>query len=251
MNLSRCFLATTAATAVVSVFSLPAQAAVLSFGTNGITVDQATTVRFTFTGSNHFYESVLSVFVTNSSGTYVDKTSQSNLFSELSGPIAPGTVRFFTFRPDFVYTLGLTNYNPNTNALGLAPNVFSTTASNNSTNIVGPGNASQNYGQQRALFGYTGTNPEGNRFPNPGLFVSADPTNGPVRISFEDGGFNGTTSGSITAPNDGDFNDFIFTAEVVPIPIPPPLAGLLVFGTLSFLRRRQTASSETSTLNDG
>ncbi|MGA7936335.1 MAG: hypothetical protein WCA35_22465 [Kovacikia sp.] len=244
MNLSRCFLATTAATAFVGLISLPSQAATLSFGTNGIEFSQPTRVQFTFNSSTHFYKSILSVFVTNPTSGYVDRTSQSNLFSQLSGSITSGTTAIFNFLPGFTYTLGLSNFTPGftpplppTKPIpdALSPYVFSTTLSNNLNNFRVAGNPSfnqtesPNAGQPRAIFS------------------AADPSAGSVTIFFEDGGFDGSLNGSgkwsFTQPNDADFNDFIVSAQVVPVPIPPPLAGLLVFGTLSFLRRRQATQS--------
>jgi hypothetical protein len=252
MNLSRCFFATTAATACVTLLSLPSEAANL-FGTDFIQFDQNTTVRFTYDGSNHFYESTLSVYLINPTSGYVDKASAVPIFEEVkpaNGGAIPGTcgttVSVCTVEIKFVagqtYTLGLSNTNPNNNTPGFSPFVFSSTKSNNATNL-GPNDA-PNYGQQRAVFGSFGSTTEGTSFPNSGSFASANPFAGPVKIGFEDGGFDGyfDRNGNfiVTTPNDGDFNDFRITAVVVPIP--PPVAGLLLFGTLSFLRRRQERS---------
>jgi hypothetical protein len=248
MNLSRCFLATTAATACVGLLSLPSEAANL-FGTDVIQFDQNTTVRFTYDGSNHFYESTLSVYLIDPATGYVDKNSAVPIFQEVkpaNGGVTPGTcgttVSVCTVDIKFVagwtYTLGLSNINPTNNTPGFSPFVFSSTQANNPTNL-GP-NDTPNYGRQRALFGSFGSTTEGTSFSNPGSFASADPFAGPVKIGFEDGGFDRNGNFVVTTPNDGDFNDFRITAVVVPIP--PPVAGLLLFGTLAFLRRRQMRS---------
>ncbi|MGQ9871943.1 hypothetical protein [Leptodesmis sp.] len=228
----RFLLATTAA--AVSLLPLSAQAATL-FGTGGIEFDQATTVRFTFQGSSNFYASSVSVYIVNPTSGFVDTTSRVPLFGE-----SPGAFQDVTFLPGFRYTLGLSNINPNDGTAGLSPIVFSTTQSNNATNLGRSDNP--NIGLQRAVFGSFGSTTEGTPFPNPGSFTSGNPFAGPVLISFEDGGFDASFNGlgglNVTVPNDRDFNDFRFTAQV--IPAPPLLMGLLALGARVFFRQRKS-----------
>lgn len=228
----RTLLATTAATAAVSLLPISAQAATL-FGNGGIQFDTPTTIRFSFEGSSNFYASNLSVYLTNSTGTFVDKVSAVPLFGETTGAFQD-----VTFLPGFTYTLGLRNFNPNDGTPGLSPYVFSTTAANNQTNL-GPGLTpgspdNPNNGQQRAFFS-----------------GAANPLLGPVFITFEDGGFDGfylnpsniTLPGNlvITTPNDNDKDDFRLRAEV--IPAPPLLMGLLALGARVFFRQRKSAQA--------
>lgn len=224
----RTLLATTAATAAVSLLPISAQAATL-FGTSGIEFDQVTPVRFTFSGSSNFYASNLSIYVINPSSGFVDTTSRVSLFGE-----SPGAFQDFTFQPGLRYTFGLSNINPNDGTTGLSPIVFSATQSNNLGNL---GSGNPNIGAQRVIFGSAGSATEGAAFPNPGSLDSANLFAGPVLISFEDGGFD-FVNGVRVGP-DNDFNDFRFTAQV--IPAPPLLMGLLALGARVFFRQRKSA----------
>lgn len=257
----RFLLATTAATAAVSLLPLSAQAATIRFGTNGIQFSQDTTIQFTYVGSNHFYESSLAVYeVTGGSPTLASGgiLFQENKAPNTSGPLSlicgspeapsPCTVNF-TFRANTLYTLGLSNFNPNSARPfqpGLSPIVYSTTSFNTAAYLdpnAGTLNATPGPYQQ-AVFGSSGSTGPGY---NPGLFTSgiaALDAGNAVPISFEDGGWNGSfgSGGTIIfAPggrNDRDFNDFRITAQI--IPAPPLLMGLLALGARVFFRQRKS-----------
>lgn len=230
----RTLLATTAATAAVSLLPISAQAATL-FGTGGIQFDQDTTIRFTFEGASHFYQSNLSLYVVNPTSGFVDISSAVPLFGE-----SPGAFQDVNFVAGRWYTLGLSNINPNNGTPGLSPSVFSTTLSNNAPYLDPNGNPGP---YQQAIFGSFGSPIEGVAF-NPTGFQSGNPFAGPVQISFEDGGWNGSFD-SLGRPiytangrNDRDFNDFRFTAQA--IPAPPLLLGLLALGARVFSRQRKS-----------
>jgi hypothetical protein len=243
----RFLLATTAATATVSLLPLSAQAAIL-FSTTGITVTQPTTVRFTLVSAgqpNQFFTSNLFVYVINPTSGYVDFSSASPLFlrNPPSGSPSPiGSFQDFTFLPNFTYTLGLTNYNPsNLNSPSpYSPFVFSTNQSNSTqnglpANIPNTTDPNPNLGQQRVIFGYNGPLPNNQAFSNASNFASLSNPTGSFLISFEDGGID-PASGVFTP--DRDFNDFQITAQV--IPAPPLLMGLLALGARVFFRQRKS-----------
>ncbi len=204
-------------------YSLPSQAATLSFGTNGIKFDQTTQIEFTFLVSNNEFQSALKVLLVDTSKNQADLSSAVPLFEETKqsdngsandwlgtcGPVAGTTVKkcttVFKFEAFKTYTLGLFNTIPSPNKPN-DPIVFS-------------------------------TNFTGNPADTFAKFSGSNPITGPVKISFEDGSV-------FPYANDGDFNDFIISAKIVPIS--PPLAGLMVFGTLAYLKKRRSVRSQSN-----
>ena len=239
-----------AATATAFVGFLPSASQAMTFGTDGIQFDQTTTIQFTYDGSQHFYASTLSVY-------RVDTGASSVLFQEVkpaNGGVAPGTCSIlstkctvdFTFDKGITYALVLSNINPNDGTVGFSPRVFSTTSLNTAANLGGPSqdpSINPNFGKQRVVFNSLGSS-EGIAFSNPGdpAFTAANPFAGPVKIAFEDGGFDvGFDQNNnlvIKTPNDNDFNDFRITATVVPVP--SLLPGILGLGLAALSRQRRS-----------
>ena len=239
MTLSRNLFATTVATAFATLIALPAQAATF-FGTQGISFDKDTTVEFSFEGSNNLFTSLLDVFIVDPLSNQPDPSSRYRLFGEVgqsddpaSGPPWTSTcaniepiscIASFTFQAGQIYTLRLTNIVPEPTSSDDRTRydyVYSTTAFN--------------VGGQQAVFGsYGGT--ELQTFADAEVYQSIDDPVARkfIEIAFEDGAHN-------LAPEDNDFNDFRIMAE---IPVPPPLAGLLLFGALNFFRRRKEEKAE-------
>lgn len=269
MNLFQSFLTATTATALMGLVSLPAQAAVLRFGTSGIQFSTDTTVDFTFQGSNNFYRSILSVFYVGEDDVGnlgVDQTSRVDLFEESkqsdngsaggwlstcgsADSAVAGCTNSFTFKAGLLYTFGLINFNGSSPAL--SPLVYSTSAFNPAIPNGQPANALP--GGQQALFGSAGSATDGVLFPNPGDFTFGDPFAG-VTIAFEDGGYDGDGHGYVVpgGANDRDFNDFRVFAKVreaEEIPVPPSLGGLLLVSALASLRRRKQAQAEPEKVN--
>jgi hypothetical protein len=237
MTLSRNLFATTVATAFATLIALPAQAATF-FGTQGISFDKDTTVEFSFTGSNNLFTSFLDVLIVD--GGKLDESSAHPLFGEVgqsddpaSGApwtstcanINPTCVASFTFKAGQLYTLRLTNIVPEPEYSNDRPRydyVYSTSAFNG--------------GVQRAVFGSYGSLADLDPFEDAASYQTiADPIGTKfISFAFEDGAH-------ADALEDHDFNDFRIMAE---IPVPPPLAGLLLFGALNFFRRRKEEKAE-------
>jgi len=221
---------TTAALAASAMLSItaPANAATLSFGTDGLKFDKDTTVQFTFLKSKGAAISGLGVYT--SAGVLAPGGL---LFQELNAADAAGydaglasqwlgtaknlvgsAATTFTFLANQVYSLGL--------AGTLFGNTMTTVYSTSSWN----GN------RQQAVFDSVGGS-EFNRYQfagskkNEGL-SAADPSAAPLAISFED----------ILGGGDKDFNDFTVEAETVPEPI--TMAGMaLGAGAMTIVRRRR------------
>lgn len=215
------FLASLASSATAAGMLLgfggPVQAA--SFGTSGIQFNQDTEVNFTFLKSQGAAISSLGIY--DASGTLLQ-----TLFSEVGAAdpgyesadqgwlgtasnLAGAPTASYTFLANTLYTLGLSG------TLFGSPmtTVFSTSGLN-------PG------GDQQAVFGSIGGS-EGNAYGAAGTQTSANPF-APVAISFEDFSYGG----------DKDFNDFTFSAEVVPEPL--TIAGMALGGAgLAIARRRR------------
>lgn len=246
MTLSRNLLATTVATTFATLIALPAQAATL-FGTEGISFDKDTTVEFSFEGSNNLFTSFLDVFIVDPLSKQPDPTSAYRLFGETKQSDNPadgvetgwsGTcgntvpadsnlecLASFTFKAGQLYTLRLTNIVPEPTSSQDRPRydyVYSTSAFN--------------VGGQQAIFGSYGSGIDLQTFADAGIYQSIDDPVARkfIEIAFEDGAHN-------LASEDNDFNDFRIMAE---IPIPPPLAGLLLFGALNVFRRRKEERSD-------
>ncbi len=219
---------TTAALAASAMLSItaPANAATLSFGTDGLKFDKDTTVQFTFLKSKGAAISGLGVYT--SAGVLAPGGL---LFQELNAADAAGydagiasqwlgtaknlvgsAATTFTFLKDTVYSLGL--------AGTLFNNTMTTVYSTSSWN-----------GMQQAIFGSVGGS-EFNTYAFAGSnknenLSAADPSAAPLAISFED----------IFGGGDKDFNDFTVEAETVPEPI--TMTGMaLGAGAMAIARRR-------------
>ncbi|MEG4226432.1 PEP-CTERM sorting domain-containing protein [Microcoleus sp. N9_B2] len=222
--------ALTATAAATALFGAGAPAQAFSFGTNGITFSQDTSVKFNFKESHGMYQSSVGVYSVKDSAVSLVKT----LFSETkssdnwnenewkgtlgntvldSGPVV------FTFLANQIYTLGLDS--------GWGGSVYSTSALNS--------------GSQQAVFGgsplWSDLNLEKtNKFGTAGSFTDGlsslfDKGKG-TTISFDDRG----------GGNDADFQDFTVSAEAVPEPM--TMTGLaLGLGGLVAARRRRASKT--------
>lgn len=222
--------ATAAATALLSA-SAPAQA--FSFGTNGITFQQDTSVNFKFKESHGAYTSSLGIYKVNG----FTLANVANLFSETKSSdngganewkgtlgntvLGSGSV-VFKFLANQVYTLGLSS--------GSAGMVYSTSSLN-----TGSG------GTQQAVFGaaaplWNALNTETtSKFQAAGSYTdgTSSLSNGGTLISFDDRG----------GGNDADFQDFTVSAEAVPEPITMTGLALGLGGLISARRRRNKTVS--------
>ncbi|QIZ73608.1 DUF4114 domain-containing protein [Oxynema aestuarii AP17] len=205
----------------------PAQA--FMFGTDGISFEKDTEVRFNFSQTHGAFTSALKVFEVNSNSL---GSAVATLFQEANGSdngsangflgtasnLVGSATQSFTFLAGKVYTLGLTStYNGN----NITP-VYSTSSLNRN-------------GSQQTVFG-SGGNPEAVALSNAGDFSAADPFGGPISLSFED----------IIGGGDNDFNDFTVTAEAVPEPFTIGGMALGAAGLAIARRRRNKQSGEIS-----
>jgi len=219
----------TAATAT-AMFGVAGSASAFTFGTNGISFDIDQDVRFNLVSSNGAFQSTLKIFEVLDSGalqavddgTVLQEVNASdngsrNGFEGTLGNAVQMVNNTFTFIATKVYTLGLVStYNGNS-----AGTVYST--------------SSLNYtGLQRAAFGSTGGQ-EGIALPGLGSLQAANPFNGPVAIAFEDIKWAGA---------DGDFNDFVVTAEAVPEPLTMGGLALGAAGLAAARRSRKRRATE-------
>ncbi|MFP4100470.1 PEP-CTERM sorting domain-containing protein [Coleofasciculus sp.] len=209
----------------LTLSAMPAKAATVEFGNNGILFDEDTTIEFDFIRSQGLFQSTLFVveaanptdmsnplFVENAP---FDDTSPDFIGTCPTSVTVPGSsscTNEFTFKADVEYSLAL--FSGENNPAGTDGFVYSTDALNT------PANRQAFVFDGVVLPPYTG--------PGEG---SSDPLLGKVTIAFDDKG----------AGNDGDFQDFIITAmEKESIPEPATLVGLgLVAGSLTLIRRRQ------------
>ncbi|MEM1168078.1 MAG: PEP-CTERM sorting domain-containing protein [Cyanobacteria bacterium P01_H01_bin.35] len=237
------------------ISAMPAQAA--SFGTDGISFDEETTVEFGFTGSYGRYRTDLRVYEVVDGEIAADlgllfgeiKAADDMVWNEAKERYEPtsdpvGTLgnavknyttddpaeafAQFTFESGKEYTLGIVNYHfsqPNE----LAPK-WASKGIKYSTSGLNEG------GTQQAVFGSTGGS-ELNGF-DASEYQNGDPFAGLLDISFDDGGNN----------NDMDFQDFTLTATTNPeffgggllsesTPEPATLAGLGIVAGGMFLSR--------------
>jgi len=222
--------ALTATAAATALFGAGAPAQAFSFGTNGITFSQDTSVKFNFKESHGMYQSSLGIYSVENSATSLVKT----LFSETKssdnewadewkgtlGNTVLGGSEVFTFLANKIYTLGLDS--------GWGGSVYST--------------SSLNSGSQQAVFGqqaqlWSALDKEStNIFQAAGKFTNGYNSlfDGGTLIGFDDRGNS----------NDADFQDFTVSAEAVPEPM--TMTGLaLGLGGLVAARRRR-ASKTTS-----
>ena len=247
---------TAIATTATAAFSFSASAQAFSFGTDGFTFDQNTTIDFTFYDSHGSYQSDLGVYQVDKSGA---PTLVQTLFHEIKGSdndstnewqgtfgnsVAGGDATYdksgnvvsyglktqeVTFLAGQLYTLGLTSSDNNVNV----GTVFSSTTLNLNSD---PNLLQSTDGQhtQQALFGPKDVLlkvldvKRTTAVSNPGQYSSANPFADSVLVSFDDRGNN----------NDRDYQDYIVTAKTVPEPA--SLAGLgLVAGGMLFSSRRR------------
>lgn len=204
----------------LALSAMPAEAATVEFGNNGILFDEDTTIDFEFLQSQGAFQSELfiveaanptdPVFTLFTENEPFDDTSPDFIGTcptSVTSPTGECT-NWFEFEANVEYSLAL--FSQDTNEF-----VYSTDALNNPQ------------GQQAFVFEGVVLPP----YTSPGD-ISADPGLGKVTIAFDDKG----------NANDADFQDFIVTAMVTEKSIPEPtaLAGLgLVAGSLTLIRRRQ------------
>ncbi len=235
--------ATLAAIATTSaLISISAPAHAFSFGANGISFEQDTTVNFTFGSTNSYDKYSLGVYqVSNGSMSNVAslfwKTQRSDNggADDYKGTFGPtvtsstgNSTVSFTFLANQVYSLGL--YSGDFNAsTGLTSRVFNV----GSYEVVSSTSGVNFGGYQQAVFGSNLNIDKKGITPftvNNGAlsnYTSANIFKGPVTIGFEDQLWNA----------DKDYNDFTVTASV---PEPFTMSGLaLGLGGLVTMRRRQ------------
>ncbi|NQE37679.1 PEP-CTERM sorting domain-containing protein [Microcoleus asticus] len=223
--------ALTATAAATAMLGAAAPAHAFSFGTNGISFQQDTSVTFKFKESHGMYQSSLGVYTVNDSA--ISKVA--NLFSEtkssdnewenewkgtLGNTVLGSGSAVFTFLAGQIYTLGLDSGDDGT--------VYSSSALNSNTQLAV-------FGGQSQLWNALGKETT-NVFQAAGQFTNGTSSlfNGGTLISFDDRGNS----------NDADFQDFAVSAEAVPEPM--TMTGLaLGLGGLVAARRRR-ASKTTS-----
>lgn len=214
--------------AVGSAFALstmPAEAATVEFGNNGILFDTDTTIDFDFIESQGLFQSTLSIVEAANPTNPIYTLFKENAPFDSTRPDFIGTcpksvtsppgecTNWFTFKANVEYSLAL--FSGKNKPAGTNGFVYSTDALNNPVR------------QQAFVFDGV-VLPE---YTGPGD-IFADPALGKVTITFDDKG----------NANDEDFQDFIITAMTTKESIPEPatLAGLgLVAGSLTLIRRRR------------
>jgi len=244
MNTKLSILLTAIAGSAIS--AMPAQA--FSFGTNGISFDEDTTVEFEVLQTYGAYKSDLKVYevidgeIASDLGLLFGEVKAADVVDTNGRPTSDplgtagnavvGSPGYFTFEAGKTYTLGIENYGWWQNKETSNPfytTMYSTTALNED-------------GMQRAVFGSMGGE-ELNEF-NASMYTEGDPFAGYVNISFDDSGNS----------DDKDYQDFTLKAIVDPeivggvlsesasTPEPATLAGLgMVVGgmLLSGFRKKQ------------
>ncbi|MEQ9237814.1 PEP-CTERM sorting domain-containing protein [Coleofasciculus sp. E2-BRE-01] len=209
----------------LALSAMPAEAATVEFGNNGILFDEDTTIDFEFLQSQGKFQSELfiveaanptdPVFTLFTENEPFDDTSPDFIGTCPTSVTVPGSsscTNWFTFEANVEYSLAL--FSGENTPAGTNGYVYSTDALNNPA------------GQQAFVFDGVVLPP----YTGPGD-ISADPALGKVTIGFDDKG----------NANDADYQDFIVTAMVTEsVPEPATLAGLgLVAGSLTLIRRRQ------------
>ena len=221
--------ALTATAAATAMLGAAAPAHAFSFGTNGISFQQDTSVTFKFKESHGQYQSSLGVYTVNDSA--ISKVA--NLFSEtkssdnewenewkgtLGNTVTGSGSAVFTFLANQIYTLGLDSGDDGT--------VYSSSALNSNTQLAV-------FGGQSELWNALGKETT-NVFQAAGQFTNGTGSlfNGGTLISFDDRGNS----------NDADFQDFAVSAEAVPEPM--TMTGLaLGLGGLVAARRRRASKT--------
>ena len=221
--------ALTATAAATAMLGAAAPAHAFSFGTNGISFQQDTSVTFKFKESHGMYQSSLGIYTVNDSA--ISKVA--NLFSEtkssdnewenewkgtLGNTVTGSGSAVFTFLANQIYTLGLDSGDDGT--------VYSSSALNSNTQLAV-------FGGQSQLWNALGKETT-NVFQAAGQFTNGTGSlfNGGTLISFDDRGNS----------NDADFQDFAVSAEAVPEPM--TMTGLaLGLGGLVAARRRRASKT--------
>ncbi|MEG4588126.1 PEP-CTERM sorting domain-containing protein [Microcoleus sp. MOSTC5] len=221
--------ALTATAAATAMLGAAAPAHAFSFGTNGISFQQDTSVTFKFKESHGMYQSSLGIYTVNDSA--ISKVA--NLFSEtkssdnewenewkgtLGNTVTGSGSAVFTFLANQIYTLGLDSGDDGT--------VYSSSALNSNTQLAV-------FGGQSELWNALGKETT-NVFQAAGQFTNGTGSlfNGGTLISFDDRGNS----------NDADFQDFAVSAEAVPEPM--TMTGLaLGLGGLVAARRRRASKT--------
>jgi hypothetical protein len=222
---------TAAAAAATALLGFSGTAHAFGFGTDGISFQQDTVVKFTFVQSTGANLSNLGIYEVNGNtvgakvATLFQESQRSNNFNSIGNNAAKATGYLgtaanltgsaqvsFTFLANQVYTMGLFNQGWQSTWTR-----YSTTALNT------------RYGLQHAVFGSSGSKTaDGQAMAGVGSYKSSNPfVSGGITIGFEDAADGG----------DRDYNDFIVNAEAVPEPI--TMGGLaLGFGGMVMARRR-------------
>ncbi len=221
-----------AASAAITLFGTSAPAQAFSFGSNGITFQEDTTVNFKFQESHGAFTSSLGIYsVNNSTLTQVaslfseTKSSDNDDENEWKGSLGntvlgSGSV-FFKFLANQVYTLGLSSGNGT---------VYSTSG----LNAASGGSQQAVFGESSSLWNSLGKETT-STFQAAGQFTDGTGSlyKGGTLISFDDRG----------NVNDKDFQDFTVSAEAVPEPITMTGLALGLGGLISARRRRNKAVS--------
>ncbi|MGE5657845.1 MAG: DUF4114 domain-containing protein [Actinomycetota bacterium] len=214
---------TAVATAAAAVVSLTAPAQAFSFGVDGISFKENTTIKFDYLESHGGAKSSLGIYEVTGSSVSLAKT----LFSEKDAAdpgfgsdekawlgtaknLTGAATATYEFLAGKIYTLGLVG-----DFWGQTlPTIYSTSSLNWS-------------GLQQVVFGSAGSSIEKQRFTGINSFQSGDPFASPVTIAFEDlyGG-------------DYDYNDFVFQAQAVPEPLTMGGLALGIGGMVAARRRR-------------
>lgn len=217
----------TAATAT-ALFGVAGPANAFTFGTDGIRFDTDQQVNFNFVSSNGAFQSTLKIFEVLEGGALQEEAvlyeevrgsddGSRNGYRATLGNAVQMVSNTFTFLATKVYTLGLVStYNGNN-----AGTVYTTSTLNYT-------------GLQRSVFGSTGGQ-EGIALPGASSLQAGNPFSGPVAIAFEDIKW---------ARADGDFNDFVVSAEAVPEPLTMGGLALGAAGLAAARRSRKRRSTE-------
>jgi hypothetical protein len=236
---TKLFATAAAATTATVLLGFAGAAQAFSFGNDGMSFNQNMDIKFNFIQSNNWYKSTVSLYeVNNGVATKVvdlfketqnsDNGSKNGYLGTL-GKAVQAVNTSFTFLAGKVYALGLTSVKPD--GTGPARTVYTM----NSLNVGEGQRAVFEAPHSTALNGNDGAALERNaNYP----YSSADPFQPPVApgqifkpvvIGFEDTYWNA---------GDGDYNDFIVTAEA---PEPLTIGGLVLGGAglLAARRRRQ------------
>lgn len=216
---TRLFATATAAAAATVLFSAPGFAQTLKFGADGIQFEKDTWLEFTFKENNGWFDSTLAVYEIMADGS---ASKVQDLFGEVEDAKAS-----FTFTAGKIYSLGLTNYDPNGNQAGKT--IYTSSSLNWGYKNGGAGYQQALFGQKEAFPTLAeGSGIAGNGFASAGDYISADPLSGTgAKIAFEDSG--------MPFGADGDYNDFIVQAAPEPITV----TGLALGGAGLFAARRR------------